>query len=274
MCPRLAVSTSGFYRWSKAEESKRTRRDRQLGTMIRACHSASRGTYGSPRITCDLRESGEAVGRKRVARLMREHGLTGSRPRRFRATTDSKHDLPVAENIVARDFNPDAPNRVWAADLTYVRTWAGWLYLAVVVDLFSRRVVGWAIADHMRAELVVTALTMAFDARRPDDGLVHHSDRGSQYASKAHRDVLEEHHAVCSMSRKGDCWDNAVVESFFGTLKQELLYRRTWPTRKAATEAITEYIERFYNTRRRHSALDYVSPLEYELESARTELAA
>lgn len=201
MCPRLTVSTSGFYRWSKAEESKRARRDRQLGTMIRAYHSASRGTYGSPRIASDLRESGEAIGRKRVARLMREHGLTGSRPRRFRPTTDSKHDLPVAENIVARDFNPDAPTRVWVADLTYVRTWAGWLYLAVVVDLFSRRFVGWAIADHMRAELARSALMMAFDARRPDDGLVHHSDRGSQSASRAHRDVLEEHHTICSKSR-------------------------------------------------------------------------
>lgn len=274
MCRRLDVSSSGFYRWSKAEEPERARRDRQLGTMIRAFHAASGGTYGSPRITRDLEASGEAVGRKRVARLMRENGLTGRGRRRFRRTTDSKHDLPIADNIVARDFNPDAPNRVWAADITYVRTWAGWLYLAVVIDLFSRRVVGWAITDHMRTELVLSALTMAFEARHPDDGLIHHSDRGSQYASHAHREFLEEHNAICSMSRKGDCWDNAVVESFFGTLKQELLYRSSWSTKLAATEAIAEYIERFYNTRRRHSSLDYVSPLEYELSEARVELAA
>jgi len=274
MCRRLDVSSSGFYRWSKAKEPKREHRDRQLGTMIRAFHSASGGTYGSPRITLDLKEAGEAVGLKRVAQVMRENGLTGQAPRRFRRTTDSKHDLPIADNIVARDFNPDAPNQLWAADITYVRTWVGWLYLAVVIDLFSRRVVGWAIADHMRTELVLNALTMAFEARRPGDGLIHHSDRGSQYASHAHRKALDEHHAICSMSRRGDCWDNAVVESFFGTLKQELLYRGTWPTKEAATKAIGEYIDRFYNTRRRHSTLGYVSPLEYEIVSARMGLAA
>jgi putative transposase len=274
MCRRLDVSSSGFYRWTKAEESARTRRDRQLGTMIRAAHTASGGTYGSPRITRDLKEAGEDVARKRVARLMRENGLCGQAPRRFRRTTDSKHDLPIADNIVARDFNPDAPNQVWAADISYVRTWAGWLYLAVVIDLFSRRVVGWAIADHMRTELVLDALTMAFDARHPGEGLVCHSDRGSQYASHAHRDALRDRGAICSMSRKGDCWDNAVVESFFGTLKQELLYRRAWPTKHVAITAIGEYIERFYNTRRRHSTLGYVSPLEYEMVSARMALAA
>jgi len=274
MCRHLDVSSSGFYRWSEAEESDRARRDRQLGTMIRAFHAASGGTYGSPRIARDLEAAGVAVARKRVARLMRENGLFGQARRRFRRTTDSKHALPIADNIVARNFDPEAPNRVWAADITYVRTWAGWLYLAVVIDLFSRRVVGWAIADHMRTELVLSALTMAFDARQPDGGLIHHSDRGSQYASHAHRNFLEEHHAICSMSRKGDCWDNSVVESFFGTLKQELLYRKAWPTQRATIEAIGEYIDRFYNTRRRHSSLGYVSPLEYEMASARTELAA
>lgn len=274
MCRRLDVSSAGFYRWLKADEPARARRDRQLATMIRASHAASGGTYGSPRITRDLKDAGEAVGRKRVARVMRENGLTGEAPRAFRRTTDSKHDMPVADNIVARDFSPDAPNQVWAADITYVRTWAGWLYLAVVIDLFSRRVVGWAIADHMRTELVINALTMALDTRRPDRGLVHHSDRGSQYASHAHREALEEHGAICSMSRKGDCWDNAVVESFFGTLKQELLHRHAWPSKQGATKAIGEYIERFYNTRRRHSTLGYVSPLEYEMVSARMGMAA
>ena len=270
----MGVSTSGFYRWSKRHEPARARRDRQLGTTIRALHAASGGTYGSPRILRELAAAGEAVGRKRVARLMRENGIVGQTPRRFRRTTDSKHDLPIAENVVARNFNPEAPNRVWAADITYVRTWAGWLYLAVVIDLFSRRVVGWAIADHMRTDLVLSALTMAFDTRKPEAGLVHHSDRGSQYASHAHRRALDERHAICSMSRKGNCWDNAVVESFFGTLKQELLYRRAWPTKQTTIEAIGEYIERFYNTRRRHSSLGYVSPLEYEMVSARTALAA
>ncbi len=274
MCRRLEVSTSGFYRWSKTEEPERVRRDRQLGTKIRAFHAASGGTYGSPRIIRDLKADDEAVSRKRVARLMRENGLSGKTPRRFRRTTDSKHDLPIADNLVARDFNPDAPNRIWGADITYVRTWAGWLYLAVVIDLFSRRVVGWAIADHMRTELVLSALTMAFEARQPEAGLIHHSDRGSQYASHAHREFLDDHHMICSMSRKGDCWDNAVVESFFGTLKQELLYRSAWPSKQAATKAIEDYIEDFYNTRRRHSSLGYVSPLEYELTSARMAQAA
>ena len=207
MCRRLDVSSSGFYRWVNAKESKRSKRDRQLGTKIRAFHAASGGTYGSPRIARDLKEDGEAVACKRVARLMRENSLTGIAPRPFRRTTDSKHDQPIADNIVARNFNPDAPNRVWAADITYVRTWAGWLYLAVVIDLFSRRVVGWAIADHMRTELVLDALTMAFDARQAGAGLVCHSDRGSQYASRAHRKALEDHNAICSMSRKGNCWD-------------------------------------------------------------------
>ncbi len=280
MCRRLEVSSSGFYRrWGKREATvaavpPRLRRDRQLATLIRAIHAANKGVYGSPRIYRELKTMGEAVSRKRVARIMREHGLTGEAPRRFQRTTDSKHTLPIADNLVARNFNPDAPNRVWAADITYVRTWAGWLYLAVVIDLFSRRVVGWAIADHMRKELVLSALTMAFDARRPEPGLVHHSDRGSQYASHAHRDALDEHGAICSMSRKGNCWDNAVVESFFGTLKQELLYRHAWPTKQTAIDAIGDYIERFYNTRRLHSSLGYISPLEYEMGTARLALAA
>ncbi|MSP24840.1 MAG: IS3 family transposase [Myxococcales bacterium] len=180
----------------------------------------------------------------------------------------------LTTGCASRDFNPVAPNQVWAADITYVRTWQGWLYLAVVIDLFSRRVVGWAIAEHMRTELVLNALTMAFVARQPDAGLIHHSDRGSQYASHAHRQALDDNHAICSMSRKGDCWDNAVVESFFGTLKQELLYRGSWPTKQVATKAIGDYVERFYNTRRRHSSLGYLSQLEYELISARTAQAA
>ncbi len=274
MCRRLKVSPSGFHRWSKADPPERARRDRELGTMIRAHHVASRGTYGSPRIHRDLKDDGQRVGRKRVARLMREHGLSGRRPRRFRRTTDSNHRSPIAPNMLDREFNPDAPNRVWAADLTYIRTWAGWLYLAVVIDLFSRRVVGWALADNIRTELVLAALGNAYEARRPPPGLIHHSDRGSQYASRKYRRALETMGATCSMSRKGDCWDNAVVESFFGTLKQELLYRGTWSTIAVTNDAIVDYIERFYNVRRRHSTLDYISPLEYELLADRAQPAA
>lgn len=274
MCRRLEVSTSGFHRWNRAGEPERVRRDRQLGTRIRALHAASGGTYGSPRILRDLRDEGVRVSRKRVARLMCENGLVGQVRRRFRRTTDSNHAHPIASNIVARNFNPERANEVWAADITYVRTWEGWLYLAVVIDLFSRRVVGWAIADHMRTELVLDALSMAFDRRNPAAGLVHHSDRGCQYASAAYRQALETHGAICSMSRTGNCWDNAVVESFFGTLKQDLLYRNAWPTKQSTIKAIGDYIDRFYNTRRRHSTLGYVSPLEYEMVSARTTLAA
>jgi transposase InsO family protein len=207
----------------------------------------------------------ERVGRNRVARVIREHGISGSRPRRFKATTDSAHQLPVAENVVTRDFSPPQRNRTWAADITYVRTHNGWLYLAVVIDLYSRRVVGWAVADHMRTELVLRALNMAVIARNLPAGLVMHSDRGSQYASRKHRETLERHGMICSISRKGDCWDNAVVDSFFGTLKQELIYRHTWPTRLAVTDAVRSYIECFYNVRRRHSAIGYVSPLEFEM---------
>ena len=265
MCRRLEVSTSGFYNSLTSTESVKVRSDRRLGVAVRALHKASRGTYGSPRIHQDLLAQGVSVGRKRVARLMREHGLSGSRPRRFKRTTNSAHDRPLAANVVAREFSPPAPNQVWAADITYVRTWSGWVYLAVVLDLHSRRVVGWSVADHMRTDLVLNALTTACELRQPRPGLVVHSDRGSQYASNAYRKALEERGFVCSMSRKGDCWDNAVVESFFGTLKQELIYRHPWPTPNAVANAIADYIERFYNSRRRHSTLEYVSPLEYEM---------
>jgi len=242
MCRVLRVTASGFYAWRTRPESKRAIRDRQLTVKVRAFHEASRGTYGSPRILEDLQEDGEKVSRKRVARLMRENELTGQMPRRFRRTTDSNHDLPVAENLLQRDFNPEAPNRVWAADISYVRTWEGWLYLAAVLDLFSRRVVGWAVADHMRTELVRDALTMAINHRRPEAGVIHHSDRGSQYASHEYQALLTQEGMICSMSRKGDCWDNAVAESFFGTLKDDLIHRYPWPTKRKAIEAINEYI--------------------------------
>ncbi len=264
MCKVLCVTRSGFYAWRGREESEHSRRDRQLTVKVRAFHEASRGTYGSPRIHKDLEEDGEAVGRKRVARIMEQEGLTGLRPRAFRRTTDSKHNLPVAENIVDRNFSPEAQNQVWAGDITYVRTWQGWLYVAVVLDLFSRRVIGWAIADHMRTELALDALMMAVDQRHPPHGVIFHSDRGSQYASHAYQNALDANGMVCSMSRKGDCWDNSVVESFFGSLKEDLIYRHQWPSKAKTMQSIAEYIACFYNSHRRHNYIDNISPNEYE----------
>jgi len=259
MCKQLGVSRSGYYARKVRGPSARKRRDGELLVHIKKSHKESRGTYGSPRVLDDLKDKGFQVGRKRVARLMREEGITGDAPKPFRRTTDSKHSMNVADNILDRKFEASAPDQAWATDITYVRTWQGWLYLAVVIDLFSRKVVGWSMATHMRTSLVLGALQMALGRRLPRPGMLHHSDRGSQYASQDYRDALEKHHIVCSMSRKGNCWDNAVVESFFGTLKQELLYRRPWPSPKMARGAIAEYIEVFYNRKRKHSTLRNVT---------------
>jgi transposase InsO family protein len=195
---------------------------------------------------------------------MREQGLYGRLPRRFRRTTDSNHDQAVAPNVLGRRFQVNRPNEVWVSDITYVRTWEGWLFLAVILDLFSRRVVGWATESHMQSSLVLQALRMALGRRQPAPGLLFHSDRGSQYASQLHQQLLKEHGLVCSMSRRGDCWDNAVAESFIGTLKVELIYRSPWPSRRSAKEAVGEFIECFYNPKRLHSSLGYVSPNEFE----------
>lgn len=264
LCRLLQVSRSGFYAWQHRPPAVRLSRDRLLATKICVLHAQSKGRYGSPRICRDLWSTGERVSRKRVARLMREHSLAGRRKRRFKKTTDSQHAFPLAKNLLNRDFQPAARDQVWAGDVTYVRTWEGWLYLAVVIDLYSRRVVGFAMADHMRTELVLDALRQAVTLRRPSPGLMHHSDRGSQYASANYQEFLAKQGIVASMSRKGNCWDNAVVESFFSTLKEELIYRAAWPTAAAARQAITDYIVDFYNARRRHSALDYLSPQQYE----------
>lgn len=264
LCRVLQVSTSGFYAWSKRAPSPRKQADEILKPKILEAFEASRRTYGSPRILTDLQEQGLAVARKRVARLMRALGLVAVPLRRFRTTTDSAHDRPVAENLLGRSFEATGPDQKWAADITYVWTWQGWLYLAVVVDLFSRRVVGWSMADHLRTDLVLGALEMAIGRRLPSADLLHHSDRGSQYASDRYRSLLADYGIDCSMSRRGNCWDNAVVESFFGTLKNELIYRRPWPSRSQARTAIAEYIEVFYNGIRRHSYLDNQSPVEHE----------
>jgi transposase InsO family protein len=274
LCRTLEVSRSGFYAWAQHATSARAKQDQRLVNQLRVLHAASQGCYGSPRLWRDLVANGEHVSRKRVARLMQEQGLVGRRRRRHRKTTDSAHAQPVAANVVNRQFAPAQLNRVWAGDITYIRTWEGWLFLAVVLDLRSRRVVGWAVADHMRTELVLEALRGAVLRRRPAAGLVHHSDRGSQYASADYRQALAQYGMQQSMSRKGNCWDNAVVESFFGTLKEELIYRGSWPTRQMAASAIGKYIDGFYNLRRRHSTLGYISPIEFERAGKVLEVAA
>ncbi len=267
LCRCLAVSRSGYYAWRKRPVSARVKQDARLRVEISAAHSASRRTYGSPRILRDLREDGHRVSRKRVARLMRELGLEGRRKRRFRATTDSQHRFPVAPNLLERDFDVEAPNTAWVTDITYLATLEGWLYLAVILDLFSRRVVGYALSERIDRELVLEALREALAHRPGARDLIHHSDRGSQYASHDYRDALDQAGIMCSMSRRGNCWDNAVAESFFGTLKVELLYELPLQTRSATRNAVADYIETFYNVRRRHSSLDYQSPVEFELKN-------
>jgi transposase InsO family protein len=241
-------------------ESARAAADRDLAGEIRVAHEASHGRYGSPRVHAELRAHGRRVGRKRVARLMRGMGLSARRRRRFRRTTDSTHAFPVAPNLLGRDFTASAPGRVWLADLTYIRTAEGWLYLAVVLDLSSRRAIGWAMADHLGHELALAALDMAIARERPEPGLVHHSDRGVQFAAHEYRRRLRQHGMLCSMSRKGDCWDNAPMESFFATLKGELVEQRDYLTRDEARADVFQYVEGFCNRRRLHSGLGCLTP--------------
>ncbi len=264
LCRVLQVSRSGFYAWLSQGESCRQQQDRQLLPQIRVAFEASRRTYGSPRIFEELQVWGIPCSRRRVERLMQEAGITPPRKRRFKKTTDSDHPYATAENILDRDFSSPAPNHRWSTDITYIWTWEGWLYLAVVMDLYSRRIIGWAMRKTLARELVLSALRMALEGRNPEGGLIHHSDRGSQYASDDYQRVLKRRGIQCSMSRRGDCWDNAVVESFFATLKQELIHRRRFLTRCEATQEIFDYIEVFYNRQRRHSSLGYLSPAEFE----------
>ena len=263
LCRTMGVSTSGYYAWRKRPPSTRKREDEQLSEKVRAIHKTSHGRYGSPRVHEALRKE-QPISRKRVARLMRQEGLAGRPPARFLRTTDSDHDDPIAENLLARDFTADAPNTKWARDITCIWTDCGWMYLAVVIDLFSRRVVGWAMADHMRAELAIDALKMAIGRRCPAAGLIFHSDRGSQYTSRAYQALLRSNGALSSMSRKGNCWDNAPSESFFATLKKELIHRFHWLSRADAAAAVARYIEIFYNNQRLHSSIGYTSPAEFE----------
>jgi putative transposase len=274
MCRVLGVSTSGFYDWLKAPEPTRTKQDAALAARIAQTHERSRGRYGSPRVHAELRAEGVRVGRKRVARIMRSEGLAARRKRRYSRTTDSKHNDPIAPNLLERDFHAEAPDRVWVTDVTCIWTAQGWLFLAAMLDLFSRRVVGWATSVNNNTELALAALQHAIKGRQPPPGLVHHSDRGSPYASGDYRRQLLRLGIVASMSRKGDCWDNSVAESFFSSLKNELVDDDNYESRAQATASIAEYIEGFYNTVRRHSYLGYNSPIEFELKSKVAALAA
>ena len=268
MCRTLEVGSSGFYAWLNRPESLRNRENQQLLMEIKAVHKRSRKTYGSPRIHAQLNESGHACSRYRVARLMRQHGIVSKHKRKFKVTTNSVHSYPIAENLLQRRFNVFRPGQCWVSDITYIPTLEGWLYLAVTLDLFHRKVIGWSMDRWITRQRVIDALNMAIKNGCFEPGLIHHSDRGVQYASNEFQALLKTNGIQCSMSRKGDCWDNAVAESFFHTLKVELIHGKTYITRQEAKTAIFEYIEGFYNRQRRHSYLGYLSPDEYEKKNA------
>jgi putative transposase len=270
LCEALEVSASGYYDWSnrQTQPSPRAQENARLAQQIVQIHQASRHTYGSPRIQKVLGQAGHAYGRHRIARLMRQQGLCGRAKGRFRVcTTDSNHDQPIAPNRLPDLPAPSAPNQVWLGDITYIATEEGWLYLAGILDLYSRRLTGWAMSEHIDTELILAAWGMALTHRHPPAGLVFHSDRGVQYASHDYRQALQNSQAIASMSRKGNCYDNAAMESFWSTLKQELIYRRHFKTRAEARQAIFDFIEVFYNRQRLHSSLDYRSPIDFETQN-------
>jgi transposase InsO family protein len=265
MCRVLAVSRSGYYAWLKRPTSSRKMADQELSQQIKEIHHHSRQTYGSPRIQAELAENGVNCGHNRVARLMRDEELWAKQKRKFKVTTtDSAHNYPVAPNLLNQDFTASRPNEKWLVDITYIPTAEGWLYLAVVMDLYSRRIVGWAMSDSLERHLVIVALHMALTMRQPPPGLLHHSDRGSQYASEDYQAWLTKYQIQGSMSRTGNCYDNAPMESFFATLKTELVHHCHYQTKAEAKTDIFEYIELFYNRFRRHSALHYQSPVNFE----------
>ena len=264
MCRNLDVSKAGYYAWRSREQSNRSKRDAELVTHIRKAHIENRKLYGSPRIHAELQDDGVRTSRKRVARLMREHGIRGKKRRHFKVTTLSRHNYPVAPNLLNRQFQVEKPNQAWVGDVTYFSTAEGWLFLAAVIDLYSRRVVGWSMSNKNDAKLVISALQMALESRSVKHNLLVHTDRGSVYACRAYSDFIDRNGLTPSMSRKGDCWDNAVAESFFASLKVELQLPTAWKTRSAARSAIFEYIEAWYNRRRRHSTNGYLSPIEFE----------
>jgi putative transposase len=266
LCRVLGVTRSGYYAWLQRTPSARQQRAEQLTEQIRAAHGRSRQTYGAPRVHQELTAQGVRCSQNTVAKLMRRHGIRAKTCRKFRVcTTDSRHGHPLAPNKLNQQFQRPAPNQAWAADITYIPTGEGWLYLAAVIDLCSRRIVGWATADHLRAELAGAALQSAVQQRRPGGNVLHHSDRGVQYACDQYQELLSRHRLEPSMSRTGNCYDNAVMESFFGTLKTELVHHEAYATREQARQSLFEYIEVFYNRQRRHSALGYKSPYEFEV---------
>ena len=269
MCDVMCVSPAGYYAWRGRPKSPRKAANRTLLTEIRRVHTTHRGRYGAPRIHAALRAEGHTASRSRVERLMRHHGIRAITSRRFRVrTTDSHHDLPIAPNRLGQNFAAGRPNQVWLADITYVPTGEGWLYLAAVLDLFTRKIVGWAMREHMQAELTIAALTMAIQRQKPPPGVIHHSDRGSQYAAAGYRKVLDAAGMIQSMSRKGNCWDNAPMESCFGTLKTELVHQACYKTQDAARHDLFAYIEGYYNRQRLHSALGYITPEQAERQVA------
>jgi putative transposase len=264
MCAALDVSVSGYRAWKRGGAPDRKRlTDAQMLVLIRALHAELKGAYGSPRMVRELRRRGYCAGKERVERLMRENGIRARHKRRYKVTTDSKHGLPVAPNLLDRNFTPAAPNLAWTSDITYLWTDEGWLYLAIVLDLFNREVIGWSLKARMTADLATDALTMAWFRRKPDAGVLHHSDRGSQYASQAFQDKLREFGMTCSMSRKGNCWDNAPTESWFNSFKNERVHGVRYATHAEMKAASFEYIEVFYNRKRQHSTLGYRSPIQY-----------
>jgi putative transposase len=265
ICHVLGVSRSGFFAWLGRKPSRRRQRRQELAVKIRAVHREHRGVYGSPRVFAALVAQGEKVCRNTVAQVMKDQEIRAKVKKRFvPCTTDGNHRHPVADNVLDRDFGARTPNRKWAADITYVPTGEGWLYVAAVIDLCSRKIVGWSMAEHLQAELVNDALKMALARRRPEEGLLHHSDRGVQYACDDYQGLLAKHGIRCSMSGRGDCWDNAVMESFWATLKTELVYQEPYATREQARASIFEYVESFYNRKRLHSSIGYVSPEMFE----------
>lgn len=274
MCRVLEVAPSGYYAWLESSPSKKSVRDGVLLVHVRAAFKASRRRYGSPRVHADLRAAGHRVGRKRVARLMRQDGLRARHRRRFVHTTQSRHKFPIARNVVAREFEVSAPNQVWVSDLTYLRTQTGFVYMAVVLDLFARRVVGWAVSRNLDADIAVEALRRALALRPAPAGMVHHSDRGVHYACTDYRALLASHDITPSMSRKGDCWDNAVAESFFSSFGFELEFEANWHDEHDVERDAAEYIDGFYNPQRRHSHNSYLSPIDFEYQFVQQENAA
>jgi len=271
MCSLLDVSTSGYYAWKCRGSSRRQRADMVFLAHIRAHFAASNGTYGSPRMHVELREAGLSIGRHRTARLMRDNAMKANQKRRFKKTTDSDHGGTVAANLLDQNFACDGPDQKWGVDISYIWTAEGWLYLAIVLDLFSRRIVGWAVSDRLKKGLALTALHRAISLRTPPPGLIHHSDRGSQYCSDDYQQLMKAHGMVPSMSGKGNCYDNAMVETVFKTIKSELVWRISFQTRRQAENALGQYIDGFYNPRRRHSAIGYKSPITFEATMAGTE---